>query len=213
MDEQTGWLLDVYAEPEGGIVLWLLSDDNQRLRLRMDFPITFYAAGDFRLLRQAWIHLRDKNVKLERVSRRDLFLGERICLGVTLSNPSKLPGLFAELSRQFPALDYYDADIPLSLRFIARTDAHLLGRARVTLDGERMQAIRPLDSPWEIEPKPLPLRILHLSPDVDPASRKPTHLQVRSPDQPKVRLETLRSRPDPDRLRRHLAVPAVEDLV
>ena len=179
MDEQTGWLLDVYAEPEGGIVLWLLSDDNQRLRLRMDFPITFYAAGDFRLLRQAWIHLRDKNVKLERVSRRDLFLGERICLGVTLSNPSKLPGLFAELSRQFPALDYYDADIPLSLRFIARTDAHLLGRARVTLDGERMQAIRPLDSPWEIEPKPLPLRILHLSPDVDPASRKPTQLQVR----------------------------------
>lgn len=179
MDEQTGWLLDVYAEPEGGIVLWLLSDDNQRLRLRMDFPITFYAAGDFRLLRQAWIYLRDKNVKLERVSRRDLFLGERICLGVTLSNPSKLPGLFAELSRQFPALDYYDADIPLSLRFIARTDAHLLGRARVTLDGERMQAIRPLDSPWEIEPKPLPLRILHLSPDVDPASRKPTQLQVR----------------------------------
>ncbi len=179
MDEQTGWLLDVYAEPEGGIVLWLIADDGQRLRLRMDFPVTFYAAGDFGLLRQAWIYLRDRGVKLERVSRRDLFLGERACLGVTVSNPSKLPGLFAELSRQFPALGYYDADIPLGLRFIARTDAYLLGRVRVFLDGKRVQSIRPLDSPWELEPKPLPLRILRLSPDVDPASRKPTHLQVR----------------------------------
>ena len=179
MDEQTGWLLDVYAEPEGGIILWLLNDDDQRLRLRLDFPVTFYAAGDFSLLRQAWIYLRDKNVKLERISRRDLFLGERACLGVTIPNPSQLPGLFAELSRQFPALDYYDADIPLALRFIARTDAHLLGRVRITLDEERVQAIQPLDSPWVIEPSPIPLRILRLSPDVDPASRKPTQLQVR----------------------------------
>ncbi len=179
MDEQTGWLLDVYAEPEGGVVLWLLSDDDQRLRLRMDFPVTFYAAGDFGLLRQAWIYMKDKNVKLERTARRDLFLGERVCLGVTVSNPSKLPGLFADLARQFPALDYYDADIPLSLRFIARTDAYLLGRVRVFLDGERVQAIRPLDSPWELEPKPLPLRILHLSPDVNPALRKPARLRVK----------------------------------
>ena len=36
-----------------------------------------------------------------------------------------------------------------------------------------------MDSPWELDPKPLPLRILRLSPDVDPASRKPTQLQVR----------------------------------
>lgn len=179
MDEQSGWLLDVYADPEGEVVLWLLSNDNQRLRLCMDFPVTFYAAGDFSLLRQAWIYLKDKNVKLERVTRCDLFLGERACLGVTIPNPSRLPGLFAELARQFPALDYYDADIPISLRFIARTNAHLLGRCRVFLDGERVQAIRPLDSPWEIEPRPIPLRILHLCPDVDPASRAPACLTVR----------------------------------
>jgi DNA polymerase-2 len=179
MDEQTGWLLDVYAEPEDGIILWLLSDDDQRLRLRMNFPVTFYAAGKFSLLRQAWIYLKDKNVKLERVTRRDLFFGERACLGVTISHPSQLPGLFAELSRQFPALDYYDADIPLGLRFIARTDAHLLGRVRLFLDDERVQVIQPLDSPWEIELSPIPLRILTLSPDVDPASRPPTRLEVR----------------------------------
>ncbi len=71
-------------------------------------------------------------------------------------------------------------DIPLSLRFIAQTDAHLLGRCRVSLDGERVAAIQPLDSPWAIDPPPIPLRILTLSPDVNPAVRAPTHLRVQS---------------------------------
>ena len=82
MNEATGWLLDVYADSEGGIILWLLTDDNKRLRLLMNFSVTFYAAGDFKLLRQAWIYLRDKDVKLERTTRRDLFLGERDVMAV-----------------------------------------------------------------------------------------------------------------------------------
>ncbi|GER79096.1 MAG: hypothetical protein DPW21_00795 [Anaerolineae bacterium] len=178
MDERIGWLLDVYAGQDEGLVLWLLTDDDQRLQLRMKLPITFYAAGEFATLRQAWIHLKDKNVKLERATRRDLFLGEREVMAVTLSNPSALPVLFADLSRQFPALDYYDADIPLSLRFIAQTNAHLLGKSRVVLDNEMIQAIQPLDSPWEIEPAPLPLRILTLCPDVNPAIHKPKYIHV-----------------------------------
>ena len=179
MDEATGWLLDVYADQEGGIILWLLTDDDKRLRLRMDFSVTFYAVGDFSLLRQAWIYLRDKDVKLERTTRRDLFLGERDVLSVTISSPSKLPKIFSGLSRQFPSLDYYDADIPLSLRFIAQTNTHLLGRCHVKLDDEWVQAIEPLNSPWEIDPIPIPLRILTLSPDSNPVIRKPTKLRIR----------------------------------
>ncbi len=172
--------MDVYADLEDGLILWLLTDDDHRLCLRMKFPVTFYAAGDFGLLRQAWLFLKNENIKLERASRRDLFLGECACMAVTTSNPSALPGLFARLSRQFPSLDYYDADIPLSLRFIAQTNAHLLGRCRVSLDGQQVAAIQPLDSPWEIDPPPIPLRILTLSPDVNPAVRAPTHLRVQS---------------------------------
>jgi len=160
MDEASGWLLDVYADTEGGIILWLLTDDDKRLRLHMDFAVTFYATGDFGLLRQAWIYLRDKDVRLERMIRRDLFLGELDVLGITTSNPSKIPKLFADLLRQFPSLDYYDADIPLNLRFVACTDTHLLGRCRVKLDDGWVQAIDPLNSPWEIDPTPIPLRVL-----------------------------------------------------
>ena len=179
MDEATGWLLDVYADQDSGIALWLLTDDDKRLRLRMDFSVTFYAAGDFSILRQAWIYLRDKDVKLERTVRRDLFLGERDVLSVTTSIPSNLPKIFSGLSRQFSSLDYYDADIPLSLRFIAQTNTHLLGRCRVEQDNEWVRVIEPLNSPWEIDPTPIPMRILTLSPDSNPSIRKPTQLRIR----------------------------------
>jgi DNA polymerase II len=196
MDEATGWLLDVYAE-EDGVTLWLLTDtctpwhrppgqvcarckcDDKRLHLRMDFDVTFYAAGDFKLLRQAWIFLKNKDVKLERTIRRDLFLGGRDVLAVTTSNPANIHKLFGELQRAYPALDYYDADIPITLRFIAQTNTHLLGRCRVKLDGEWVQSIEPLSTPWEIDPAPIPLRILTLVPDCNPAIRKPEQLHVK----------------------------------
>jgi len=178
MAETTGWLLDVYAE-EDEITLWLLTDDDKRLRLRMDFDITFYAAGDFSILRQAWIYLKEKDVRLERTVRSDLFLGERDVMSVTTSKPASLQKLFGELQRQFPSLDYYDADIPITLRFIAQTNTHLLGRCRILLDEEWVQSIEPLSSPWEIDPTPIPLRILTLIPDCHPAIRKPKKLHVK----------------------------------
>lgn len=178
MAEAIGWLLDVYAE-EDGITLWLLTDDDKRLHLRMEFDITFYAAGDFNLLRQAWKYLKEKDVKLERTVRRDLFLGERDVMAVTTSNPAGLQKMFGELQRQFPSLDYYDADIPITLRFIARTNTYLLGRCHFRFDEEWIQSIEPLFSPWEIDPTPVPLRILTLAPDCNPAIRKPKQLHVK----------------------------------
>ena len=178
MAEAIGWLLDVYAE-EDGITLWLLAEDGKRLHLRMDFDITLYVAGDFSLLRQAWKYLRKKNVRLERTLRRDLFLGKRDVMAVSTSDPANIQKLFGDLQRQFPSLDYYDVDIPITLRFIAQTNTHLLGRCRITLDGEWVQTIEPLSSPWEIDPTPMPLRILTLAPECNPAVRKPKLLQVK----------------------------------
>jgi len=175
MDEVTGWLFDVYDHPEGGIVLWLITDSGERLRLRMDFPITFYVAGDFKLLRAAWTFLKGK-AQLARVKRRDLFLGERDVMQVTLTSNSEL---IQELQTQFPSLDYYDADIPITLRFIARTGVYLLGRCRITLGRELIQTIQPLDSPWELFPEPIPLRVMEIIPDVDPAFRPPSKLRIR----------------------------------
>lgn len=178
MVDVTGWLLDVYAEGDR-ITLWLLTDDGKRLCLHIEFDITFYAAGDFSLLRQAWIYLKEKNVRLERTVRRDLFLGERDVMAVTTSDPANIQKLFGDLKRQFPSLDYYDADIPITLHFIAQTNTHLLGRCHVTFDDEWIQSIEPLSSPWEIDPTPIPLRILTLTPDCNPAIRNPKQLSVK----------------------------------
>ncbi len=176
MDEVTGWLFDVYEHPERGITLWLISDSGERLRLRMDFPVTFYAAGDFPRLREAWRSIGNK-AKLARVQRRDLFLGERDVMSVTVDCTENI---FRELHGHFPDLDYYDADIPISLRFIAQTDCHLLGRCRLKTQGEWILSIEPLTSPWVIEHEPLPLRIMRLAPDADPAFRTPTRLKVQT---------------------------------
>jgi DNA polymerase-2 len=209
-DEYTGWLLDVFADLEGGISIWILADDSDtRLHLHMAFPVTFYAAGDFSILRQAWRFLREKDVTLARTRRRDLFTGEQDVLSVTFPSPSQVGGIFRELSAGFPTLDYYDADIPLSLRFIARTGVHLLGRCRIKAQDGQVVEIEALDSPWEIDPAPLPLRILSLSPDRDPAHHLPGKLLVHHekaayslPLEPKrpflIGLRALLRRHDPD---------------
>ena len=134
MNEITGWLIDIYPSPEGGIKLWVITDGGERICLRQDFPVTFYAGGDFAILRKAWMYLRAKNVSLARVRRRDLFSGECDVLSVTVKLPHELPGIFSELSRTFPMLDYFDADTPLSLRFASKFGAQLLNRCRFTLD-------------------------------------------------------------------------------
>ncbi len=179
-NECTGWLLEVYANPDGGITLWWLADDGQRLKCHMDFPLTFYIAGEAEGLQQAHAHLEEKGAKLAHARRRDLFSGEREVLAVTVASPSELPPLLRNLCARFPALDIYDADIPLSLRFIAQTGLHLLGRGRLKLkEDSQVTTIEPLDTPWGLDPPPLPLRILHLAPDSDPAHRPPCRLRLR----------------------------------
>jgi DNA polymerase-2 len=178
VDERSGWLLEVYANPEGGITVWWLAADGERLKLRMDFPVTFYVAGDSAVLQQAQLLLKEKGAKLAYTRRRDLFSGEREVLAVTVATPSEAPALYRNLCARFPTLDYYDADIPLSLRFIARTGLHLLGYGRITLESDRIITIEALDSPWHLDPQPLPLRILFLAPEVNPAHRAPSRLRI-----------------------------------
>jgi hypothetical protein len=100
MAQITGWLIDLYPN-ETGLALWLLGDNGARHKLHIDFPVTFYAAGAFQSLRQAWRFLQSRNVSLARETRRDLFSGERAVLAVTVHTPAALPGLFAELSGNF----------------------------------------------------------------------------------------------------------------
>jgi hypothetical protein len=97
MAELAGWLLDLYPDPQQGIVLWLLGEDGARHRLRQDFPVTFYAAGPSRRLRQLWRFLEQQPLEmaLSRQERRDLFEDEPVTLlAARLAHAVAQPTLF-----------------------------------------------------------------------------------------------------------------------
>ena len=181
MPEYRGWLLDLYAMPGEGVVLWLLCSDGRRHRLRQPFPVTFYVAGPAERLRQLWRYLRSQPVavQLARSQRRDLFAPTSLAvLAATLPEPVEQSELFERAARIFPELIYYDADLPLQLRHAAQYGSFPLAHCRVQADDNgEVQCLEVLDKPWELDPEPVPLRLLSLQPDVDPNHAEPHFIE------------------------------------
>jgi DNA polymerase-2 len=182
MAEYTGWLLDVYADPKGGLALWLLGEDGVRHHLQQDFPVTFYASGPNERLRQLWKYLQEQEVAidLQRAERRDLFQPQPLTvLAVQVRQPSQQPPLFFQAANAFPDLTFYDADIPPALRHAAQYATFPLAHCHLQTDERgNVQSLQVLDSPWDLDPEPPPLRILALQPDVDPAHANPRGVLV-----------------------------------
>jgi DNA polymerase-2 len=215
MVELTGWLLDVYPDPAGGAALWLLGDDGVRHRFYQPFPVTFYAAGPASRLRDLWRFLRAQPVELElaRAERRDLFNDQPLpVLAIQVRQAGEQPRLFQQVERAFPELSYYDADISLPLRFAAANGAFPLARCRLEASATgQIQALAPLDTPWDLDPPPPPLRVLSLESDCDPSHAAPQAIlahfdrfnycfPLRSPRSLLVNLQALLQRHDPDLL-------------
>jgi DNA polymerase-2 len=150
---------------------------------------------------------------LSRCERRDLFSEKPLTvLAITVENPTAQPGLFWRVSWEFPDLNYYDADLPLTLHHAAIYGSFPLARCRVLADEEhQVLNFTTLDSPWELDPVTPPLRVLSLEPSVDPFHERPSHLLLRdrrgsyrlSLKNPRTLLVNLRAilqRHDPDLL-------------
>jgi DNA polymerase-2 len=179
--EHIGWLLDLYAYPEEGVVMWMVGEDGARYRLWKPFPIMFYVGGEAHQLREVWRYLMNQPtaVELARTKRRDLFQGGITVMAITVLNAFQQTGLFYDLLKRFPGLDYYDADIPLALRCGAAWGIFPLARCRVLAGGGgEVNAMTVLDNPWTLSLKKVPLRVLTIQPDVDPHRRTPGMLTV-----------------------------------
>jgi DNA polymerase II len=174
-----GWLLDIYPN-ETNVTLWLIGADGQRHCFFQDFTARLYAAGPATRLRELWKWLAGQPVpvRLSRTQRRDVFQGVLSVLAVEVLQPIKLDGLFRSMAAAFPELSYYDADISIPLRYAACFDVFPLARCRVEVRGASVVSIVPLDTPWELEPQPAPLRVLSLEPDCDPDRAQPRAINV-----------------------------------
>ncbi|MCK7481770.1 MAG: hypothetical protein M0C28_34805 [Candidatus Moduliflexus flocculans] len=182
MNEYTGWILDIYSHPERGIVLWLICDDGQRRCLFQDFPVTFYAAGPSHRLRDLWKFLEKQPlyIKIARTERRDLFTGGTVVLAATLDSPAALPPLLQTLTKLFPDLTFYDADLHVELRHAAVYGTFPLARCHVTVDDENViRKFDVLDSAGTLTPN-LHRYGFSLEPDVDPFHRRPKKILARS---------------------------------
>lgn len=174
-----GWLFDVYPN-ETGLTVWLVGEDGKRYRFIQEFAATVYAAGAATRLRELWkwLKMQPIPVHLSRTEQKDVFQGIITVLAVEMLQPAKLDELFLNMVAVFPDLTYYDADISLPLRYAAAFGVFPLARCRLMVRGEKVENITPLDTPWEIEPEPAPLRILTLEPDCDPAREEPKAVTI-----------------------------------
>jgi DNA polymerase-2 len=181
MNEYRGWLLDVYANPQGGLILWIAGEDDTRHCFYHPFTITFYASAPFPRLRALWSWLRTQPipVQLTRTKQQDLFAGQIEVLAVQVDAAFQAR-LFRQVLNQFPDIEFYNADVPLSVYFAAVYDVYPLTRCVLMVDDAQVaQQIRPLDSRWDID-APLPtLRILTITPEVDPNHATPKNLSIR----------------------------------
>lgn len=215
MPELTGWLLDLYDHPQDEVVLWLLAEDGQRIRLRQTFPLTFYVAADQETglqSAQRFLESQPLPVELYRTCRRDLFQAQPLDVLAVRTRACDQNELFRQLVRRQPDLTYYDTDLPLGLHHAARYDTFPLAHCRIAASADgAVQAIEVLDTPWEIDAPPAPLRVLQLEPDVDPNHAAPRALLARFEryayelrlDQPRpllINLRALLTRHDPDLL-------------
>ncbi len=196
MKEYTGWLLDLYPNPtHGHLTLWLLCENGKRYPLHHRFPVVFYAGGSHHRLHDLGIFLKKRyagHVTLGRVQRRVLLEKEPLTvMEIRVERAAWFPRLMRTIEKPFVDLDFYDNDIRLPTRYAAAYDVFPMLRCRVVarpqaaqnrqeLDpgGDWIQSIEPLESRWDPDPLPPPLRVLGITPNCDPFHAHPKCLKI-----------------------------------
>ncbi|MGB8252966.1 MAG: DNA polymerase domain-containing protein, partial [Anaerolineaceae bacterium] len=181
--QHSGWLLDLYAGSRDGLVVWFIGEDGLRYRLKQDFPVTFYAAAPPSHLSElaGFAKRFGRQVEVTFTRRRELFSGDDIpVLAIRVASPAQQPAIFHQLAGRFPAVIFYDADIPLMLRYAALHGTFPLAYCTFRSDPQgNLHDLEVLDSPWDLNPPVAPLRVLILEPNVNPSHAAPEYLVVK----------------------------------
>jgi DNA polymerase-2 len=157
-----GWLFDAYPS-ETGMAVWFIDADGQASMLHDEFTPVFYVRGPRQDLHDLceMLRLRRAPVELDRTERIDLFLDRPIeVLRVGVRSPGMFTRLFRQVADFNPHLTYYDADIPLPQRYVLSRRVFPLAHCAVEHEAGHIRHIQALDTPWEIDYRLPPLRVM-----------------------------------------------------
>ncbi len=181
----TGWLLDLYLNQEEGLSLWFISaDDDSRVCFRQRFPVSFYVAGPNETLRALWKRISGHPdvLSLSRQRKQDVFEDQLVdVMQIEMESPASQVKLFHDIEQIYPDLTYYDADLTINTRYMARYAVFPLALCQLEVDGDDViQSIQALNDRWELFPELPPLRVLQVTPDADPTRSSVQSLLVHS---------------------------------
>jgi len=163
--EAEGWLLDVYPLHDR-MVLWVRTAGRQALRLEDPFPFPIYAEGEKRTLGRLAQAAVAKGFASDHswARKREFWSGQEMeVLSLQISDYDRLPRLLHKLSLWEGRLSFFNCDIPLSQYYLYSRGIFPLGRCGVEFEEGRLQAIHPLESPWDPDYTLPDLSILELS--------------------------------------------------
>jgi len=180
-----GWLLDLYLDRENGLKLWFISArDDSRVCFTQAFPLSFFAAGDSQRLHALWERLsKQKGIqKLSRAQKKEAFLDKFVdVLQVDVDSPVQQTQIFHNLEKEFTDLTWYNADVTIGTRYLARYGAFPLALCELQVDENvRIQDIKALNSRWDLFPELPPLRVMEIFPNCDPMRGKVSSLLIHS---------------------------------
>ncbi|MEX1071126.1 MAG: DNA polymerase domain-containing protein, partial [Anaerolineales bacterium] len=181
LETYRGWLLDVYPDKREGAVVWFIGADNRRYRFTHMIPAAFYAAGENSELRDLWKFCKKQkfNVGLRRERQQELFDGPIDVMAIHTANAAHQSSIFRKIHRQFPTIDYYNANIPFPLRYHALFDLFPLALCELEVDAlGKVHNVESLDDRWKAEPELPPLRILEITPSINLARFPPSSIRL-----------------------------------
>jgi len=119
---------------------------------------------------------------LSRKQKQDVFVADPVdVMQIDMVSPVSQVRLFRDIEAEFPDLTYYDADVTIGTRYMARHGVFPLALCELEVDENQLiQSIRPLNTRWDLIPDLPPLRIFELKPDCDPNRGKVHSLLMRT---------------------------------
>ncbi|MCD4751707.1 MAG: hypothetical protein K8R40_01415 [Anaerolineaceae bacterium] len=184
MKQFRGWLLDIYTHPKHGkTCLWVIGEDGTRQCFFHTLPGIFYMSGLPSSLEHAENFLYDRFASYVRVTaehtQQTIHPHQHPILAVHTPNLLIQRRVFRSLEKQFPMLEYFNTDLNATLYYAAQFDTFALCRVDALIDDDNhLQELMVLDSRWDLDLPPAPLRILELRPDSNPRAKPPTMLHI-----------------------------------